>query len=103
MATVTGARLGLSFNKDSESNVSLQGTGLVKHKVVTIRYPATGTPTYEWTGEIHKKSKSEKSAEAKVKQNKAVLAKDRPKDLTGNVSITVDSSTVTAEADIYEE
>lgn len=105
MATVTGAMLALSFNKGSKTNVPLQGAGFTTTTDVTILYPAnSNNPTYKWTGTIHKKSLSGKSGEVKVTQELDVSEKDK-RETTDNVSITIvsTSSTITVQADIYEE
>jgi hypothetical protein len=103
---VTDAKLCLSYNKNSKSIVSLQGTYFVKGANgtdVTVRYPAgSATPTYLWTGKIYKIAKNEKAGEAKVNQDKDVAEKDK-RDITDEVSITVGATTVKVMADIYEE
>lgn len=103
MATVTGAKVCLCNNKNSKSRVPLQGTDFVKDTTdVVIRYPFSGPTTLEWKGKIKKVGKNKKSGEAEVKQERDVAEKDK-RDRTAEISITVGTTTIKVEADIYEE
>jgi hypothetical protein len=103
MATVTAAKLALSYNKNSKSTIHLQGTDLESGVTkVTAQHPPTGTPLYSWEGKVKKHGKKKDIAEADLTQLKE--AKKGQKETTGDISVTVGTTTITVkDVVIYEE
>lgn len=107
-ATVTRATVALSVNSNlnSVSNISLVGMNFKKDETsVTITHPPT-SPTYKWTGLVHKVSTDGTMAEVKVTQQRMFAGEggEKPINQTGAIKIVVDnSSEIEFKADLYNE
>jgi hypothetical protein len=96
--TDVGGKKGLHWTKDSHSNATLNGTGLVKGLNVTVLYPAQSqSPRIKWTGTTDNPNPGYTQCTVDLKEQ---LQNDGPHSPDGDdattVSVTASDGTTTS-------